>query len=96
MNARTIREELFVADHPVLQQRVAFVLPVVPEDAPAAIREGIARRRVTATTGRCPCGARVDYGDRVAGQVVSVEVQHTASCPASDAKLIKAVRRWVR
>jgi len=97
MSARQIREEVFVADHhPVLQQRVAYVLPIVPDGAPYAVAEGIARRRLAAMTGRCPCGASVDYGDRKARQVMVGNVVHTASCPASDARLVKAIRRWVR
>ena len=36
---------------------VAFVLPRIPDDAPEEIREGIARRRITAVEGTCPCGA---------------------------------------
>ncbi len=96
MSVRAIREEVLVADHPILQQRIAYVLPVIPEDAPAAIREGIARRRLTAMTGRCPCGASVDYGDRQARQVMVGNLVHTASCPASDARLVKAIRRWMR
>ncbi len=92
MSARAIRDEVFVADHPILQQRVAFVLPVVPDGAPYAVAEGIARRRLAAS----PCGAVVDYGAILAGVVEHVEVVHAGSCPASTARLVKACRRWVR
>lgn len=94
MTAREIRDEMFVAEHPVLKRRTLFVLPVIPEDAPAAIREGIARRRITATTGECPCGAVVDYGDPRPGDVGIGEVWHARGCPAETAKLVKACRRW--
>jgi len=94
MSARQLREEVFVAEHPVLRTRTLFVLPVIPEDAPYVIREGIARRRVAATTGECPCGAVVDYGDRRPGEVGVGEVRHERSCPASTHKLIRACRRW--
>lgn len=96
MSARTIRDEVLVADHPVLQQRVAYVLPIVPDGAPYAVAEGLARRRVTAMTGRCPCGTVVDYGAVRAGAVEHVEVVHAGSCPAATARLVKACRRWLR
>jgi len=96
VSARRIVDELIVADNPVLRQRVAYVLPVVPEDAPHAIREGVARRRITATTGQCPCGAVVDYGDRRPGEVGVAEVWHQRSCPADTGRLVKACRRWAR
>jgi len=96
MSAREIREEMLVGDHPVLGQRVAYVLPTIPDHAPYVIREGIARRRIAATTGRCPCGATVDYDAAVAGKVNIAEVHHEARCPAATEKLVKAVRRWAR
>jgi len=96
VTARAIREEVIVADHPVLQQRVAYLLPVIPEHAPYRIREGIARRRVSALTGACPCGAAFDLGDVRAGAVEHVGIQHEDGCPAVTETLIKAIRRWVR
>lgn len=96
MTGRTISEEVFVTEHPVLKMRTLFVLPIIPEDAPYAVREGIARRRVAATTGRCPCGAVTDYGELAAGTVGVGEVQHERLCPAATAKLVKACRRWLR
>ncbi len=96
MSARRLRDEVVEAHNPVLDRRVLYVLPVVPEDGPFAVREGIARRRVAATTGQCPCGASVDYGDREAGTVGVGEVRHEVRCPASTSRLVKAVRRWAR
>ena len=40
---KTIRDEVVVVDDPHLRRRVMLVLPVIPEDAPARIREGIGR-----------------------------------------------------
>jgi len=96
MNAREIREEMLVGDHPILKQRVAYLLPVIPDHAPYMIREGIARRRIAATTGQCPCGAVVNYGEHHPGKVSIGEVLHERSCPADTAKLVKACRRWMR
>ncbi len=96
MTTRQIVDEVLVADNPVLGQRVAYVLPCIPDGAPHALREGIARRRVAATTGTCPCGAVVDYGDRRPGEVGVGEVYHRRSCPATTASLVRAYRRWAR
>ena len=46
-------------------RRKLVIAPEVPEDGSAEIREGIARRRVVATTGRCPCGARLELPEKV-------------------------------
>jgi len=94
MTARQLRDELLIADNPVLGQGVAYVLPVIPDAAPFAIREGLARRRITATTGQCPCGAVVNYGERRPGEVGIGEVHHERRCPATTARLVKAYRRW--
>ena len=94
MTARQIEDEVIVADHPVLGARVALVLPIIPEAAPCKIREGIARRRIAATTGQCPCGATIDYGDHQPGHASLVEVRHEHGCPAVTKTLIKAIRRW--
>jgi len=74
--------------------RVAYLLPVVPESAPAEAREGLARRRVVAHTGQCPCGARMvlpNRADRRAarrhGTVGHVRVEHEDDCPATDDRL---------
>ena len=96
MSTREIHSEVLVAEHPLLGVRTAFVLPVVPDGAPYAVAEGIVRCRLSATTGRCPCGAVVDYGERQAGQVGVGKVAHAGSCPASTARLVKACRRWLR
>lgn len=76
--------------------RALAVLPCIPEDAPYRVREGIARRRVTATTGECPCGATVDYNAALAGRYAVAEALHERRCPADTAKLVKEIRRWSR
>ncbi len=96
MSTREIHSEVLMGEHPVLGVRTAFVVPVVPDGAPYAVAEGIVRRRLSATTGRCPCGAVADYGDRQAGQVGVGEVVHAGTCPASTTRLVKACRRWLR
>ncbi len=94
--ARRIVDEVFVAQHPVLRTQTLFVLPAIPEDAPHAIREGVARRRIVAVTGECPCGATADYGHRRPGEVGIAEVWHQRSCPADTDRLDEACRRWAR
>lgn len=76
--------------------RVAYVLPVVTESVPPAAREGLARRRITAMTGRCPCGARMVMPNRATRRarkgrngaaVQHVAVEHEHDCPAGDERL---------
>ncbi len=98
MSTRQLHDELIIGVHPVLGVRTAWVMPVIPDRAPFAVREGIARRRLVATTGVCPCGAEMDCGnlDLQAGAITNVAVEHERGCPAITAKLEKAVRRWMR
>lgn len=60
----------------------------VPDDAPAVVREGLARRALTAD-GRCPCGAELVLPNRAerraavrARRLLRVRVQHEDNCPA--------------
>lgn len=92
---RPLRDELLTVDHPE-HGRMLLVVPVIPEDAPYRVREGIARRRLTAITGTCPCGASVDYTAAVAGVANVAEVQHARLCPADTGRLVRELRRWVR
>jgi hypothetical protein len=85
---RTIHDEVVIAQDRKTGRRITFVLPVVPEDAPYRVREGIARRRLTALTGACPCGATMTLGD--------ANAVHEYGCPAITATLEKAIRRWAR
>jgi len=96
VTAREIVDELLVVEHPVLQRRVLLVLPTIPENAPYKVREGIARRRIAATTGTCPCGAITDYGSGLPSEPGMAEVLHEYECPAVTDTLAKAIRRWER
>jgi len=91
---RRIRDEVLVAEHP--GRIVAAHVQEIPEDAPPAVQEGVARQRVTATTGQCPCGAVVDYGERLPGEVGVAEVWHKQGCPAAPDRLARAIRTWSR
>ncbi len=73
---------------------VAYVLPVVAESAPHAVREGIARRRLTLLEGECPCGAVFSPPNRQQrrqaarhGGVLRPRIKHENDCPATDANL---------
>lgn len=90
-----LREEVVIFQVPGVGNVVA-VLPVVPEDAPYPVREGVARRRLVAVTGRCPCGARLDLQAMHGNPAGAVDVKHDARCPAATHRLLKAVRRWTR
>jgi hypothetical protein len=97
MTTRAIHDELIVVDHPILNQRVAFVLPAIPDDPPYRIREGIARRRISVLTGSCPCGATVDVANGLEpGQVTGIEIEHENRCPAITKTLLNAISRWAR
>ena len=54
----------------------------IPEDAPARVKEGLARRRIVAMTGRCPCGATVPDVALERGKLTVAVVRHEAGCPA--------------
>ncbi|NIZ91573.1 hypothetical protein [Kineococcus rubinsiae] len=79
-----------------------LVLPDVPDDAPEVLREGIARRRITATTGRCRCGAVLVMPNRAqrrqaarrGGTFTTVRVEHEDGCPATNDVLEPALRAW--
>lgn len=91
-----LKFELVVFEHPTAG-RVAALVPVVPEDAPYALREGVARRRLLSLTGECPCGAESDLpAPPAVAEFMVKEIDHEARCPAIDKKLEKAIRRWQR
>jgi hypothetical protein len=65
----------------------------IRESDPPAVREGLARRRLLATEGRCPCGAEVPFDPAIiAPGIVSAAVVHEADCPAAEANLSAALR----
>jgi hypothetical protein len=55
------------------------------DDASLLEKERAARRRLVATTGRCPCGAQFRLPDDLkAGTVTIVAVEHEDDCPAAE------------
>lgn len=63
-------------------KRALLVSAEIPDDAPARIKEGLARRRLVAMTGRCPCGATMPNVELVPGTVTVARVEHERTCPA--------------
>ncbi len=98
--------ELVIGDYDGI--RAAFFLPVIPEDAPDLVKEGVARRRKAALDGECPCGARrpalsrqrrrcIERG-RFHGTISGMvsEIHHEPECPAADDVLVPLARRWLK
>jgi hypothetical protein len=80
--------------------RFHYVADAIPDDAPHAVREGLVRRRLVVTTGRCPCGATWTPPNRAtrraakrAGRPLRASVEHAADCPAGSSGL-DAYIRW--
>jgi hypothetical protein len=74
---------------------VVAILPVIPDDAPDPVREGLARRRIAIVEGRCPCGVRIDFSTVTPGDVVqSMPLPHRDHCPARDRHVRRALKRW--
>jgi hypothetical protein len=106
MMARQIRTEPVVHTLPD-GRRALYLLPVIPDDAPDPIREGIARRRVAALTGDCPCGAHnatLSRQQRRARQrrtskrqanPAAFAFEHEYDCPAGDQRLIPMLQAWI-
>lgn len=73
--------------------RALYVSDVIRESDPPAVREGIARRRVLAATGECPCGARSPFDPRrIAPAIVMEVIRHESDCPATAENLSRAMR----
>ena len=74
-------------------RRGVYVSDVIRESDPPAVREGIARRRVLAMTGECPCGARSLFDPLVISPVIGLaEIEHESDCPAAEENLNRAMR----
>lgn len=80
-----------------------FVVPVLPDDAPELVREGIARRRLSVINGLCPCGGRRPQLSRAqrreakrrsGADVGSFEVVHEDDCPAISEAVRAHLRGW--
>lgn len=74
-----------------------FVVPIVPESAPPALREGLVRRRLAVVEGACPCGARRPRLSRQVRRAAArgaglaaawLTVVHASDCPGGDEVLI--------
>jgi hypothetical protein len=67
---------------------VLYVGPELSEDDAPEVLEGIARRRLVAMTGRCPCGATMPAVDDLEpGTLTIVRVEHEDGCPAIDTEV---------
>jgi len=65
--------------------RALVITEEIADDADAAEKERVARRRLVATTGRCPCGATLALPDELSpGTVTIVAVEHEPDCPAAN------------
>lgn len=106
MNTRQITYEHIVQDLPG-GRRALYVLPAIPDDAPDQIREALARRRIAAIEGTCPCGAdspewtrqqrraRERAKAKQAGRLTRATFEHEADCPAGDQILIPLLQAWI-
>ncbi len=70
------------------------VVPIIPDQAPQHVREGLARQRLLLLTGQCPCGVRLTGPNRAQRRqmardehrgigVWEVTPSHFAGCPAT-------------
>lgn len=72
----------------------------IPDDAPAEIREGLARRALSNSGQTCPCGARWPLPNREQRRrmkepgVTYLQVEHENDCPAGNEILIPLIRAW--
>jgi hypothetical protein len=65
-------------------RRVVLSAPI-SDDATDREKEGAVRRRLVATTGRCPCGARLRLPEHFEpGTATVVAVEHAPDCPATE------------
>ncbi|HIE61030.1 MAG TPA: hypothetical protein EYQ02_05015 [Microbacterium sp.] len=86
-----------------------MVVQVIPDDAPPLIREGLARRRVQAIEGECPCGGPLVWRDEhpdatfwrdaapAEGRGLLTDrvcAVHFRDCPAGDAVFVPAMVAW--
>ncbi|MDQ7877308.1 hypothetical protein Q9R08_04890 [Microbacterium sp. QXD-8] len=79
-----------------------IVVQTIPEDAPPAVREGLARRRIQAIEGVCPCDGLLIWRDEHpdlsvwsgVGRGSDVVQVHRDACPAHDLNLVPALERW--
>jgi hypothetical protein len=63
---------------------------------PPAVREGLVRRRLLVTQGRCPCGARESVASPIVPGLTFQPIEHASDCPATEENLISAMRKAAR
>lgn len=85
-------ETIYFDDHH--GHRAAALVPQIPDDAPDNVREGLARRRLALTEGRCPCGVRTALPAPQDGSLEVVGLEHRDHCPAVTKNLRRALRKW--
>ena len=67
----------------IARGRTIVVSAPISDDASPLEKERAARRRLVATTGRCPCGAVLTMPDDLEpGSMTVVSVEHEDGCPA--------------
>jgi hypothetical protein len=73
----------------------------IPEDAPALVREGLARRALVDAGGPCPCGARTSVPSRRerrraqrTGDPLIVTIRHRPGCAADSPAFYDALTTW--
>lgn len=65
---------------------VGLLLAELPDDAPAPIKNALARRNAASVTGRCVCGAvGVFDAEPDANGIHHIRFEHEDDCDASDA-----------
>lgn len=82
-----------------------LVVQTIPDNAPPVIREGLARRRIQAVEGVCPCGGPMIWHDdpeveagKYRGQLIThaTLAMHERRCPAGDPVFIPAMEEWLK
>jgi hypothetical protein len=73
-----------------------YVGVAIRDEFPPAIKDGLVRRRTTALTGRCNCGAAIEVSTDTTGPLERLEgwVNHERGCPADDEWLTAAFAAW--
>ena len=73
-------------------------LAVVPEDAPADVREAIARVNLVRLRFRCPCGVEQRWTDddlvRIGRGETMPFTEHGSDCVADRERFLAAFKRW--
>lgn len=70
-----------------------YLLPVIPDRAPTALKDALGARNAASVSGKCGCGAtgRVSGPDR--DGLLHMVFEHEADCPAHDRALAALMDR---